>query len=105
MGSVLLFDTWGVYQLTYKAVHGIAPVYLQELVTKHAPSRRLRSGAQNLLKPPSTVPNMITYGDREFAQAAPKMWNALPYIIRQASNVDTFKSQLKTLLFQKFYGH
>ena len=30
-----------------------SPAYLQ--VTKHAPSRRLRSGAQNLLKPPSTL--------------------------------------------------
>ena len=59
-----------VLLLTYKAVHGIGPAYLQELVTKHAPSRRLRSGAQTLLKPPSTVPNTITYGDRAFAQAA-----------------------------------
>ena len=42
--------------LTYMAVDGIAPAYLLDLVTKHAPSHRLRSGAQNLLKPPSTVP-------------------------------------------------
>ena len=122
-----------VLLLTYKAVHGssistgagnqtcpfpqteiwyccsptrqfMAPAYLQELVTKHAPSRRLRSGAQNLLKPLSTVPNTTTYGDRAFAEAAPKLWNALPYIIRQTANIDTFKSQRKTFFFQKFYG-
>ncbi len=38
-------------------------------------------------------------GDRDFAVAAPKLWNDLPLPIRQASSLSLFKSSLKTYLF------
>ena len=38
---------------------------------------------------------------RAFAYAGPSMWNKLPKALRIASNVDTFKKQLKMYLFKK----
>ncbi len=36
-------------------------------------------------------------GDRAFCVAAPRLWNALPLSIRQASSLSIFKSRLKAL--------
>ena len=35
--------------LTYKTIHGSAPSYLSELVSRYTPSRSLRSSSKNLL--------------------------------------------------------
>ena len=64
--------------ITYKCLHGLAPMYLAELLTKYTPSRNLRSSTLDLLDPPSDV-KTCTYGQRSFASAAPKLWNALPH--------------------------
>ena len=36
--------------------------------------------------------------------AAPKLWNALPRELRDIANLHTFKSNLKTNLFNFAYG-
>ena len=41
-----------------------------------------------------------TLGDRSFTCAAPKLWNALPFNIRSANTVSSFKAKLKTHLFR-----
>ena len=66
-------------------------------------SRSLRSASLSLLHVPRS--NQKTYGDRAFAVAAPRLWNALPIQMRQpGTTLDTFKRSLKTLLFrQAFY--
>ena len=45
----------------------------------------------------------MTYGDRAFYIAAPVLWNNLPTRIRLAKTLVTFKSLLKTYLFQQAY--
>ena len=40
--------------LTYKALHGLAPQYLTELLTPYTPKRDLRSSETGLLTVPST---------------------------------------------------
>ena len=40
-----------------------------------------------------------TYGGREFSTAAPPLWNAIPEYAKNADNVATFKTKLKTILF------
>ena len=39
------------------------------------------------------------YGKRTFDYAAPRLWNALPLEVRTEEDIDKFKRQIKTLLF------
>ena len=39
------------------------------------------------------------YGKRTFSYAGPKLWNALPLHVRTEEKIETFKRQVKTLLF------
>ena len=85
--------------LTFKAIHGQAPAYICELVNlKPNSSYGLRSNNKMLLSTLNfrTLP---TAGDRAFAAAAPKLWNAIPLSIRQEQNLEHFKTKLKTYLF------
>ena len=86
--------------LTYKALHGQAPLYISELITPYTPSRSLRSSSQNLIRPPKRRPR-TAYGRRSFAEAAYKEWNGLPVHVRLAPTVNVFKKQLKTFLFKQ----
>ena len=61
--------------LTFKALHGLAPIYISELIKPYNPSRSLRSSTLNYLSVPKS--NTATYGDRCFSVAAPKLWNSL----------------------------
>ena len=46
----------------------------------------------------------ITYGDRAFSVAAPRLWNQLPLHIKNSESVNQFKSLLKTHLFENFFN-
>ena len=84
--------------VTYKALNGIAPTYITDLLRRHIPARTLRSSSQNLL----TVPRVRTetYGEKSFSCAAPRLWNNLPDSIKQSPTIDEFKAKLKTYLFR-----
>ena len=49
------------------------------------------------LDPPKT--RLKTYGDRSFQAASAKEWNLLPLDVKLAPSVASFKTQLKTHLF------
>ena len=90
--------------LTFKAINGLAPNYITDMLTIYSPVRNLRSSTANspLLKPPSIrAIKTVSYGNRAFSSAAPKLWNQLPSDIRAAKSVDHFKSMLKTHLFNQ----
>ena len=85
--------------LVYKALHGMAPVYLSELchpVRENVALTGHRSAARGDLQVPGTNTN---FGRHAFAFAGPHTWNLLPAEIRATDNLQTFKSQLKTHLF------
>ena len=87
--------------LTYKAVNGLAPKYLSDLVNIYVPKRNLRSSkSNNLVK---TSYNLRTYGYRAFYYTAPYLWNTLPQTLKTASSISSFKSQVKTYLFRKAF--
>uniref|UniRef100_A0A4W5LFQ7 Reverse transcriptase domain-containing protein n=1 Tax=Hucho hucho TaxID=62062 RepID=A0A4W5LFQ7_9TELE len=90
-----------VLLLTYKALHGLAPIYLSDLVLPYIPTRTLWSQDAGLL----TVPRISkqTAGGRAFSYRAPFLWNGLPIHVRDADSVSTFKSLLKTHLFSRSY--
>ena len=94
--------TFKILLLTYRALHGLAPSYLTALLAPYRPSRALRSGQQHLLRVPQT--RLLTFWDRSFAFAAPKLWNSLPCKIREAASLGAFKKALKTRLFGLAYS-
>lgn len=87
--------------LVYKSVHGLAPMYLQELTTIHQPGRQLRSADQKQLTVPPARTN--TYGGRTFSRAGADLWNGLPADVRRCGNLNSFRSTLKTILFKRAY--
>ena len=91
-----------VLLMVYKAVHQLSPVYIQELIVSHNPSRSLRSSNQNLLHVPFTSSSLIQA--RAFNVAGPRYWNSLPCHIRAAPSIELFKSILKTHLFKDSFN-
>ena len=87
--------------ITYKAPNGLAPQYLSELLTHYTPSRLLRSQNSGQLIIPRI--SKSTAGGRSFSYLAPKLWNSLPSIVREADTLCQFKSRLKTHLFTMAY--
>ncbi|KAL4007453.1 hypothetical protein ACER0C_001305 [Sarotherodon galilaeus] len=75
-----------VLLLTYKALNGLAPTYLSDLLHLYVPRARKK-----------------TIGERAFSFRAPFLWNNLPQDIRQACSVEVFKTKLKTHLFTLSY--
>ena len=57
---------------------------------------------KNLLKLPSAMPRFATYGARAFAACAPALWNEVPAPATRHSNIEQFKSELKTHLFRQY---
>ena len=84
--------------LTYKALHGLAPQYLTDLLQVSNNQRTLRSNNKFLLVIPKT--ESVKYGDSSFAYAAASLWNTLPEDCRMAQTLQLFKSRLKTHLFK-----
>ena len=80
--------------ITFKAIQGLAPAYLTELITLRTQcTYNLRSTNELLLQPPQ-VKTLKTLGDRSFEAGA----------VRYSKNVQTFKKALKTHLFRKAYN-
>ena len=92
-----------VLTLTYKSLKGLAPGYLSELLQERRPNRTTRLSSQFLLTEPRS--RTVTYGDRAFSRAAPRLWNNLPQSLREATSLHSFKTMLKTFLFRRAYGH
>ena len=87
--------------LCFKALHDLAPMYLFDMIKKKKPGRELRpSSIRELEVPPSKTK---TYGDRAFSYIAPTLWNSLSSNIRKIDKLQTFKSKLKTHLFEQAY--
>lgn len=92
-----------VLVFTHRALHGLTPAYISDLLQPYSASRSLRSSDQVLLAVPRT--RLKTKGDRAFGVVAPGLWNALPLDLRASSSELIFKKQLKTLLFRQAFGH
>ena len=90
--------------LTYKCVHNIGPEYLSSLLTfRKNNTRTLRSSVLNdklLLEIPTT--KLKTFAARSFSVKGPEMWNSLPENLRLSPSLATFKSSLKTYLFDNY---
>ena len=90
---------------THKAFHGVAPVYLCELITKHehATVRTRRNQDCFLLSiPPISKTCAVSFFERSFLCAAPTLWNKLSIDTRMLE-FDQFKSRVKTEHYFKYF--
>ena len=71
--------------LTYKALHGLAPGYITDMLQLHKPTRELRSSTRLLLKIPPA--RLARYGEPAFQHASPSLWNSLSEEIRRCDTV------------------
>ena len=85
---------------TFKILNGLAPEYLSDLLKYKSSPHNLRSETSQELVVPRT--RTTSYGDRAFSVAAPILWNKLPQDMRFITDLDIFKTKLKTYLFTKF---
>ena len=86
--------------LVYKALNGLGPKYILDLLVPYEASRTLRSSGTGLLCVPKT---RTKQGEAAFSYCAPHLWNKLPADLRSAQTVSSFKSGLKTLSFTAAY--
>ncbi|XP_054860077.1 uncharacterized protein LOC129347328 [Amphiprion ocellaris] len=88
--------------LTYKALNNQSLSYLKDLIVPYYPSRTLRSQTAGLLVVPRISKSRM--GSRAFSYQVPLLWNQLPVWVREADTLSTFKTRLKTFLFDKAYS-
>ena len=92
-----------VLSLTYKSLNGMAPQYLQDLITLYPvarPGLRSEQSFQWLVIP---FTRRKTLANRAFSSMAPRWWNKLPTDIKKSQDIHCFKAKLKTHLFKEYY--
>ena len=66
--------------LTYRALHGLAPTYITDMLVPYTPPRTLRSSTEQVLVVQKY--RLKNFGARSFETAAPALWNSLESQIR-----------------------
>ena len=85
-----------VLVITYKALHGLAPVYLAELLAPRGLNNCLRGANTLTLHQPIAQKKV---GEGAFGFGAPNLWNGLPKELRASGSLPQFKKLLKTHMF------
>ena len=88
--------------LVYKAINGLSPSYISNLLSFCSSSYSLRSCSNKLLQVPRS--KLKSYGDRRFSIAGPKLWNSIPTSLRNTDSLNSFKKHLKTYLFHQAFS-
>ena len=85
----------------FKCLIGLAPGYLTNMLVPKTNPYSTRSSSSVTL----TVPNLSrkTLASRSFGYAAAALWNHLPSGLRNEMSIESFKTKLKTLLFEKAF--
>ena len=86
-----------ILTITYKALHGLAPTYIKDLLKIYHPSRDLRSSKKNLLVVPAF--NTNSYGRRVFLLLHRFFGTVFLSILGMLDHWTIFKRRLKTALF------
>ena len=103
---------------TYKAIHQLAPQYINELFIRKSTRYRsqLSSIARNIVFVNGSVSGEIAFDDiiylqvprtecvtfeqKSLAVTGPQLWNSLPIEIKMENNLVGFKRKIKTYLFK-----
>jgi len=94
-----------VLLITFKAIHGLAPVYVSELISIRdvSLSRYCLRLTNSLMLNHSALKSSKTLGDRLFVKVVPKLWNELPSDIRDLNSINKVKIAIKTYLFRQAF--
>jgi hypothetical protein len=93
--------TFKVLLLAYKALNDEGPLYLKDMLRWYKPKVTTRSATDGKLLVIDKT--NLSYGDRAFGVSAPRLWNSLPFSLRDSPSTATFKRNLKTHLFRQAY--
>ena len=88
--------------LVYKCRNNLTPQYLSDLLQSRPSSRLLRSSQSDSIYAAYFKNSQCQLPS--FSSAGPRAWNALPATIKTAQSLDTFKTLLKTYLFNISYN-
>ena len=92
-----------VLLLTFKSLYGSAPKYLCDLISWYEPKRNLRSASLFQLAETYVRGSKASFRGRAFQHCAPALWNRLPLHVRSCKTIVSFKSSLKTFLFNEAF--
>ena len=89
--------------LVHQTVNGIAPSYLQDVITPSVsvPRRATLCSASHLDLVMQSSHRKL--GDHEFSVAGPRVWNSLLIELKTITDTSVFKRRLKTFLFTVAY--
>ena len=88
--------------LVFKALHGLAPVYIKNYCVEVSSRRCLRSSSHSRLVIPQ-LSKTVLFGERSFTVGGPSLWNHLPDNVKEAGCIELFKQRLKTHLFRQSF--
>lgn len=83
-----------VLTFVFKALHGLVPAYISDLIWPYSPWRSLRSSSGKLLTVQFSC--LKSKGDRAFSLLALALWNSLPQSVTLSASLPAVKSSLKT---------
>jgi hypothetical protein len=90
--------------LMYQAHTGVLPGYLIDSLDSCQNSVR-RPGLRSASSSNFVIPRLRTnFGQRAFSFAGPHAWNSLPEYLRSAPNINSFRRQLETYLFNTAFN-
>jgi len=86
--------------ITFQAIHTGTPTYLACELHRHQPFRAVRSGTTTNLHRPHASSD---FHKHSFAVSTPATWSNIPASIHDSATLVTFKTVLKTHLFNSAY--
>ena len=91
---------------TFKAfIDRTVPLYLCELIEQQNTKTLLAGDAFLLKLPPPSRNCADTFYERSFLYGAPYEWNKLDERVRRLTDFYMFKSEIKTLLFLRYFDN
>jgi len=87
----------------FNTLTGTAPPYLSELLPKYSNLAKLRSASDSKQLQEFNYKRKA-HGFRSLKVHGPHLWNKLPYNIRHAEDLPSFKAMLKTHLFSQHFS-
>ena len=90
--------------LVHKSLHGLAPQYLVDLLTRKIPRREglWSNDRTSQLEVPATTRE--TFAARPFSVLGPQLWNTLPDWLQNIDSYSSFKQNLKIFLYRKAFS-
>ena len=102
--SVKYCIVFKIILITFKAIHGLAPAYISELISVRDTGRYDLRSNDGLLLAPCRGKTLTTLGDWSFHAAAPKLWNDLLCSIRNNQSLNKFKKPLRLFYLPKLFN-